>query len=165
MENSITYYLAKSEKKHIPILIKYKLATIFEYAKDIDGDEKNKIFSYVSNEIPKLLDNYKIIMVGSDIIGCICCTNYKDGKLIDEIYLEKNFRNKGIGSSIIHYYLKENKIVYLWVYKENKKAINLYKRLGFNIFEETETRYLMKYKNLETRSASVPDVDIVELRL
>lgn len=146
MKDNTLYKLIKADEKHISILIKYKLATIFEYAKDIDSDEKNKILSYVNDKIPRLLDNYKIIMVDSNIIGCICCTNYRDGKLLDEIYLEQDFRNKGIGSSIIYNYLKENKILYLWVYKENQRAINLYKRLEFDVFEETKTRYLMKYK-------------------
>ena len=33
----------------------------------------------------------------------------------------------------------------MWVYKENKKAISLYKKLGFCAIEETESRYYMKY--------------------
>lgn len=146
MKDNIFYNLIKANEKHISILIEYKLATIFEYAKNIDNEEKNKILSYVNNEILRLLDNYKIIIINSNTVGCVCCTSYKDGKLLDEIYLEKHFRNKGIGSDIIHNYLKENEIVYLWVYKENQKAISLYERLGFNVLEETKTRYLMRYK-------------------
>ena len=68
-----------------------------------------------------------------------------DGVLLDEIFLDENYRNKGIGSSIISKIFKTNNIVYLWVYKDNIKAINLYKKLGFNLVEETETRYYMKY--------------------
>mgnify|MGYP003207452642 FL=1 len=41
--------------------------------------------------------------------------------------------------------LNNNDVVYLWVYKENEKAISLYKKLGFNVIEETESRYYMKY--------------------
>ena len=67
------------------------------------------------------------------------------GKLLDEIYLEKEFRNTGIGTDIIRKMLKKNRNIYLWVYKENKKAISLYKRLGFIIVDETDSRYYMKY--------------------
>ena len=42
-------------------------------------------------------------------------------------------------------YKKNNKNIYLWVYKKNKKAVLLYKRLGFTIEEETESRYYMYY--------------------
>ena len=38
-----------------------------------------------------------------------------------------------------------NDIVYLWVYKENERAISLYKDLGFKIIDETEERFYMKY--------------------
>ena len=44
--------------------------------------------------------------------------------------------------------LKQYAVVYLWVYKKNHKAIRLYKRLGFEVSEETETRYLMKAENI-----------------
>ena len=36
---------------------------------------------------------------------------------------------------------------YLWVYKENSRAVDLYKRLGFNIYEDKGERFLMLYKN------------------
>ena len=79
------------------------------------------------------------------IVGCILLTNNDNGKLLDEIYLEEEYRNKGIGTKIIMDILNNNDVVYLWVYKENEKAISLYKKLGFNVIEETESRYYMKY--------------------
>ena len=68
-----------------------------------------------------------------------------DGVLLDEIYLEDDFRNKGIGTSIIRNVLENSNNVYLWVYKDNIKAVKLYKRLLFNVIDETNTRYYMKY--------------------
>ena len=69
--------------------------------------------------------------------------------MLDEIYLENAYRNQGIGTSIILDILKRYSNVYLWVYKKNHKAIRLYKRLGFNVLDETETRYLMKFENMK----------------
>ena len=66
--------------------------------------------------------------------------------MLDEIYIESDFRNKGIGTKIIKEILQENKVVYLWVYKENEKAISLYKKLGFKVVDETDTRFFMKYE-------------------
>ena len=66
--------------------------------------------------------------------------------MLDEIYIEKDYRNKKIGTSIIKDILKNNDTVYLWVYKDNKKAISLYKRMGFNICRGTDTRYYMGFK-------------------
>lgn len=139
------YKLLKSTSNDINRLIEYKKRTIYEYAKDLSDEEINKINRYIASEVPKLIDVYCNIMVDNKIIGCLLPTNKDDGKLLDEIYLEKVYRNKGIGTEIIRDILSNNDIVYLWVYKKNDKAISLYRKLGFNVIEETESRYYMKY--------------------
>lgn len=139
------YKLLKSTSNDINRLIEYKKRTIYEYAKDLSAEEINKINRYIASEVPKLIDVYCNIMVDNKIIGCLLLTNKDDGKLLDEIYLEKVYRNKGIGTEIIRDILSNNDIVYLWVYKKNDKAISLYRKLGFNVIEETESRYYMKY--------------------
>ena len=108
-------------------------------------EEIDKINKYVTSEVPKLINDYCNIVVDNKIVGCLLLTNKDDGKLLDEIYLEEEYRDKGIGTKIIKNILNNNDIVYLWVYKENKKAISLYKKLGFYAIEETESRYYMKY--------------------
>lgn len=139
------YKLLKSTSNDINRLIEYKKRTIYEYAKDLSAEEINKINRYITSEVPKLINVYCNIMVDNKIIGCLLLTNKDDGKLLDEIYLEKVYRNKGIGTEIIRDILSNNDIVYLWVYKKNDKAISLYRKLGFNVIEETESRYYMKY--------------------
>ena len=140
----MNYKLIKSSINDIDILIEYKKRTIFEYAKDLPEEEINKINNYVKINVPKLLNDYSNIIVDNKVIGCLLLTNKDDGVLLDEIYLEEEYRNKGIGTDIIKNVIKENDIIYLWVYKENIKAISLYKKLGFNIIDETESRYYMK---------------------
>lgn len=139
------YKLLKSSSNDVNRLIEYKKRTIYEYAKDLSAEEINKINRYITREVPKLINVYCNIMVDNKIIGCLLLTNKDDGKLLDEIYLEKVYRNKGIGTEIIRDILSNNDIVYLWVYKKNDKAISLYRKLGFNVIEETESRYYMKY--------------------
>ena len=139
------YRISKSSDKYINRLIEYKKITIYEYAKDLSNEEIDKINKYVTSEVPKLINDYCNIIVNNKIVGCLLLINKDDGKLLDEIYLEEEYRNKGIGTEIIKDILNNNDIVYLWVYKENKKAISLYKKLGFNVIEETESRYYMKY--------------------
>ena len=139
------YKLSKSSNKDTNRLIEYKKRTIYEYAKDLSNEEIDKINKYITGEVPKLINYYCNIVVDNKIVGCLLLTNKDNGKLLDEIYLEKEYRNKGIGTEIIKGILNNNDTVYLWVYKENEKAISLYKKLGFNVIEETETRYYMKY--------------------
>ena len=170
------YELIKSSKQDIDRLIEYKKATIFDHAKNLSNEEIDKINNYVTSEVPKSIYDYCNIIVDNKIAGCLLTTNkddgklldeiyleeeYRnnkivgcllltevdDGKLLDEIYLEEEYRNKGIGTNIIKNVISNNNIVYLWVYKNNIKAVELYKRLGFTIIDETETRYYMKHIN------------------
>ena len=139
------YKLVKASKKDIPRLIRYKKDIIYMYSKDLAEDERNKIDEYVITSVNEMFEDYYNIIIDDKIIGSILLKDMPQGKLIDEIYIEKEFRNNGIGTDIIRKMLENNRNIYLWVYKENSKAVLLYKRLGFIIVDETESRYYMKY--------------------
>lgn len=140
------YELVQSSKNDVNKIKEYNKKTIYQYANDLSEEEINEINDYVNKTIPIELANYQNIIIDDKMIGCLLVTNYEDGKEIAELYLEEEYRNKGIGTKIINNIIKENNILYLWVYKKNKKAISLYKRLGFIIIDETTSRYHMKYK-------------------
>lgn len=141
----MNYKLVNVTKNDISKLIEYKLKSIFDYAENLSLEEINQINDYVKSNVPKELNNYKVICIDDKKVGCLLITNKDDGVLLDEIYLEEKYRNKGIGTSIIKEILSNYNIVYLWVYKLNTKALSLYKKLGFKIINETKTRYYMKY--------------------
>ena len=145
IKGKIKYKLNKAKIDDINLLIKYKLSTILKYAKNLSKEELNRIKEYVNNQVAKELYNYNLVLVDDKVIGCILVSDLEDGKLLDEIYLDDKYRNKGIGSQLIKEVLANNPIVYLWVYKDNKEAIDLYSRLGFLVYGETETRYKMVY--------------------
>lgn len=139
------YNLIRAKESNVALIIKYKLETIFEYANaNADEDERLKIVNYVNNKVIGDFNDYKLIVVDSNIVGCLLVNKYEDGYLLDEIYLEDSYRGLGIGSAIIRNILMDKKTIYLWVYKDNMRAISLYKKFKFSIIDETETRYLMK---------------------
>lgn len=137
------YNIEGAKKENISILIKYSIYNILEYTKNVDEKEKNRISNYVDDKVSQLINKYKLITINQNIIGAFLIVDYKGGFMIEDIYIEEDYRNKGIGSSIINDLIKRKKIVYLWVYKLNTSAIKLYENLGFRIIEETESRYLM----------------------
>ena len=139
------YKLVKASKKDIPRLIQYKKDIIYMYSKGLSEEEKENINEYVINSVNEIFKDYYNIIIDDKIIGSVCIRDLENAKLLDEIYLEKEFRNKGIGTDIIRKIIENNESVYLWVYKENIKAVSLYKRLGFKIIDETESRYYMEY--------------------
>ena len=141
------YKLVKASKKDIPRLIQYKKDIIYMYIKCLseEEEEKENINEYVINSVNEIFKDYYNIIIDDKIIGSVCIRDLENAQLLDEIYLEKEFRNKGIGTDIIRKIIENNESVYLWVYKENIKAVLLYKRLGFKIIDETEFRYYMEY--------------------
>ena len=145
MKNHKAYKLECATKDDIKLLKSYKLATILDYAKDLPEGEIEKITNYVKTTTPKQIDDYEIIIVDNKKVGCLLLEKYEDGILLNELYIDKNYRRKGIGTNILNNVLNNNFKVYLWVYKENTLALNLYKKLGFKIKETTETRYFMQY--------------------
>lgn len=146
------YKLENASIKDIERIKKYKLNTIFEYAKDLDKEEVEKINNYVNKTISNQIFEYKNIILNNIIVGSFLITKNENGLLLDEIFIEEQYRNKGIGTSIIKDVVsKSNSNVYLWVYKDNIKAFNLYNKIGFNIKEETDSRYYMEYKVVENR--------------
>ena len=128
----------------------YKLKTIVEYAKNLSEEEMTKIDNYICESVSAFIKEYRNIIYNKKIIGSILVRKIDGGLLLDEIFIDKEYRNKGIGSLIIKNYVLDNDYnIYLWVYKDNVKAFNLYKRLGFKIKEETDSRYYMEFqKNL-----------------
>lgn len=146
------YKLENASIKDIERIKKYKLNTIYEYAKDLDKKEVEKINNYVNKTTPKQILEYKNIVLNNIIVGSFLITKNENGLLLDEIFIEEQYRNKGIGTSIIKDVVsKLNNNVYLWVYKDNIKAVNLYNKLGFNIKEETDSRYYMEYKVVDKK--------------
>lgn len=93
------YNLRKAEAKDLDILKKWKAETIFVYAHNISLEEKNKIWHYIESNTHA--SNYEIVTMDNKDIGCLSLKNEKNGILIDEIFLEKEYRNLGIGTSII----------------------------------------------------------------
>ena len=68
---------------------------------------------------------------------------------IYKLYVDPFFQNKGIGSDLIEYAIKELHADYLWALEKNGKAISFYQRHGFHLsgqkkFEEDTTEYLVK---------------------
>lgn len=140
------YKLINASINDIKRIKKYKLKTIFDYAKDLDQSEIEKINNYVNETVPNQIDEYKNIILNGSIVGSILLTKIVNGILLDEIFIEEQYRNKGIGSTIIKDIITNiNCNIYLWVYKDNTKAIKLYKKLGFTIKDETDSRYYMEY--------------------
>ncbi len=140
------YQLIPATINNLQLLKEFKLKTILNNEENISIEEKNKILKYVNQTTSQYINDYQLIVVSNKIVGCLLLREYEDGKLLDELYLIPEYRNQHIGTSIIMKIISTFPIIYLYVYKENKIALNLYLKYQFKIIAETKSRYYMQYK-------------------
>ncbi len=90
-------------------------------------------------------ENGKIIVVDGKDAGLFWVNEKKEETFLVSIHLMPEFQNKGIGTKIIGDLLEHSeKPVTLQVLKVNP-ARKLYERLGFKVYDETATHFLMKF--------------------
>ena len=75
----------------------------------------------------------------------------ENGYLLDGLYVNEDFRNKGIARKLLDEVIKEILLIgdykiFINVLKENVVAYNLYKSFGFIIEKEDKLKYYMIYK-------------------
>ncbi|HNX14288.1 MAG TPA: GNAT family N-acetyltransferase [Oscillospiraceae bacterium] len=104
----------------------------------------------MQKEMDRLLQYMNIIQVENKDVGLFTChTDENSDCCIGLFAILPEYQNKGIGSAILKDKLEENKKneirTYLKTYKQNPARF-LYQRLGFVIYAETETHYLMEVK-------------------
>lgn len=139
--------LRKAEETDIDFMMELKRATLKVYIDQIWGWEEE----YQRNDTLECfyLGNTKIISVNGITIGIVETNTVDNIFHIVELEILPEYQGKGIGSAIICEIIKNEKSksreIEVGCFKINSSAINLYKRMGFRIYNETDTHYLMKY--------------------
>ena len=71
-------------------------------------------------------------------------TKENDEKWIQALEVESDFKGRKLGHQLLEFAVTQMGARFLSVRKTNKIAINLYKKHGFKIYNETESMYFMK---------------------
>ena len=96
--------------------------------------EKCRFFSQ------KYPENTLIAMDGKKVVGFISYGNFRDetiqaGEII-ALYVLKDYYGKGVSKQLMHAAfaaLDQFSEIYLWVLKDNKRAIAFYQKMGFTV--------------------------------
>ncbi len=96
----------------------------------------------------RLRDSYQcshLIIYEKSTVGTLKFRDFDDKLEIMQLQIHPTHQGKGLGSLVLKQILECSKPRYveLTVLKENQ-ALNLYKRLGFKIFDEDQFEYLMR---------------------
>ena len=88
----------------------------------------------------KYPENTLIAMDGKKVVGFISYGNYRDESIqageIIALYVLKDYYGKGVSKQLMHaafVALDQFSEIYLWVLKENKRAIAFYQKMGFTL--------------------------------
>ncbi len=140
-----TYELVKAKKNDFEKIEEYRLKTVIT-DEITDYEEEKKIKEYISKTLKKQLHSYFMIVVDNKKIGTVgYYETSKNTILIEELFIEEEYRNCEIGTSILKDIIEKNKSnnIVLWVHKNNGHACFLYEKLGFKKIEEDEKRIKM----------------------
>ena len=125
----------------------------FEYLDKLVTDNMKGHVNKVSTWNARLFrENYKpesidVIEVENKTIGFTKLVHNEDMLYLAEIQIDRAYQNQGIGTAIINAAIAESeklsKKITLNVIKGNP-AEYLYKKLGFEVFDETETHRILQ---------------------
>lgn len=109
-------------------------------------------------------DNILVAKDGDTVIGFVAYGAYHDSTLpeygeIYAIYVLAAYQGQMVGYSLMNAAfekLSDYKRIAVWVLKDNKKAIQFYKRYGFHL-DGTETEIILGTPNTELRMIYVRD--------
>jgi N-acetylglutamate synthase-like GNAT family acetyltransferase len=85
-----------------------------------------------------LTDRGFVIEYLGSVIGCGFMAEESDYNIIQSVYIEPSFQNKGIGTILINYLITESKSSHKkYIELETATAQNFYKKLGFTDVENS----------------------------
>lgn len=141
------YKIVDAKEEHIDMLISIKLLTMIDddIHKKLTREEKANIKKNITKSVNENYQKYKLLFFNGEMIGSYLVLDYLDGKIIDQIYINEKYRNKGIGNAVVRDILSENDNLYVWVYKSNKLALNFFDSLGFTLKEDNGRALILKH--------------------
>ena len=104
----------------------------YDMRQSLDIKPYNFLSSY--EQISEKVNDVYLLIQNNKIVGAVACY----GNEIDDLIVSKNFQNNGYGKQLLLWgmqYIRKmnNKPIILHVAQWNKKATDLYKKIGFEI--------------------------------
>ena len=144
------YYFEEYKEEHFKVLYEMKKDNFKWYVEKLYGWDEETQIKFQKDFIEEHRNDINVIKVDNEIIGVF--TNYINENNESEIslfYIDKKYQRQGIGTDILQKQLeidkKNGRNTILQVFKENPARF-LYQRVGFEVYEETQTHYKMRRK-------------------
>ena len=152
---NIMYEAAQTEDIEPIYALCKALIRRYERLETIDYD---RVMAWVRRKIEASISEYNVVYADGQKAGYYHFYKNDDGQYeIDDLYVFPEFQNQGIGSGVIKKCCASvSAPVMMYVFIENKRAVSLYKRLGFEVTQIVHgSRYRMKRNNSRRSDLSV----------
>lgn len=136
------FSLRKATDKDLDLTYKIKKNALHEYLEMLWGWNETAQNEFHQKHFKK--DNFQIIEQQEEGIGYLEIENREDHIFLANIMILKQFQGKGIGKIILEDLMKHHAEICLEVLKVNKRAVQFYQNLGFEIEQESEDSYKMR---------------------
>ncbi len=121
------------------------LETVGPYIDKTWSDEKDRKACF--DRIDHRNGKRSIITKNNENIGFLCIQDRSDHIFLDQIYIDKKFQGQGIGQHILYEIIHEAeqlKLPIKLIVLRVNPAIKLYRKLGFEIYEQDKDRYYLE---------------------
>ena len=115
---------------------------LIDHYEDVTSIDYERVLAWVKEKIETHISEYRCVLVaGQKAAYYRFC---EDGEL-DDVYVLPAFQGQGIGSEILKRCIAASKKdMYLYVFRNNIRAIAFYERFGFTVRESVgNTRFVM----------------------
>ena len=130
-----------AEQRDLPLLFALNKGLIEEY-EDLTAIDLPQVLRWVEKNLEDHLGDFRRVLYTGELAGFFCLS----GGELDSLFVLPQFRCKGIGTAVIRYCQEHSPSLFLYVFRQNTRAVELYKRMGFQITKEVgKTRYIMEW--------------------
>ena len=142
--------IVKVDENLIEKTADFAQSVFIDYYTDLIGYDQSVYMAdkFLSADAIRTLINdgavFNLVMEDDKILGFYECKKEEERVFLSKLYVEKNYRGKGIGRYMFDdllSYTKDNNLnrIYLTVNKGNTPSFNIYRHLGFEIIDSVET--------------------------
>lgn len=140
----LTYEPAKPEDLEPLYALNQDLINRYE---DLESIDYPKVLSWVHQNLERTLPSFTRVYQDGILAGYYCLSPNAGKMELDSLFVFPEFQNQGIGTAILQKCLEESDVsVFLYVFKRNTRAYELYRRMGFQVTKDIKTRYIMEYQ-------------------
>ena len=122
----------------IPLIFSFCEELIDRYEDPADVDIP-KAKAWVRRKLQNCIGDYRIILKDGEKTGYFHFIPGENGEEseLDDLYILPGFQGQGIGSEVIRRCIAESggAGIFLYVFRENRRAVALYERMGFSVRE------------------------------